>query len=251
MIDQAMVRYDGFTGAELASALALPAVDLHAEIGSTLDVAHALADQGAPAGTLVLAESQTAGRGRQGRAWSSEPGRGIWLTLVERPATAEAVEVLSLRLALAAARVLDRFATELIGLKWPNDLYVGAGKLAGILIEARWREGRLDWLAIGLGVNVRRPHGAVNAAWLRDGVSRTEVLARLVPALREATRVHGALDDAELGEYAGRDMARGRRCLQPAEGWVAGLDASGAVLIDTGTTIVRARAGSLVLMEEP
>jgi BirA family transcriptional regulator, biotin operon repressor / biotin---[acetyl-CoA-carboxylase] ligase len=252
MIEQTTtVRYDGFTAEELATALTVPLVDLQAEVASTMDVAHALAAQGATAGTLVLAESQTAGRGRQGRSWTSERSRGIWLTLVERPDDPAAVEVLSLRLAVDLARVLDRFVAEPVSLKWPNDLYTGQRKLAGILIEARWREGRLDWLAAGLGLNVRRPESVPDAGWLRDGVSRPEVLARIIPVLRAATRRRGPLSEAELTEFARRDLARGRRCREPLEGWVAGLDASGALLIDTGTSVERIRAGPLVLMEEP
>src|SRR5262245_11512084 len=104
------------------------------EVGSTLDVAHEMAADGAEAGTLIVAKAQTAGRGRMGRTWRSEPGAGIWLTLIERPADASALEVLSLRVGLAMAPVLDAFTDAPIQLKWPNDLYLRDRKLAGILI---------------------------------------------------------------------------------------------------------------------
>ena len=122
---------------------------------STLDVAHRIAAEGAPAGTLVVANEQTAGRGRDGKSWQSSPGTGIWLTLIERPTSSSGLDVLSLRVGLAAAEALDRFAPEPIRLKWPNDLYIDRGKLAGILVEARWREGSVEWIAIGLGVIFR------------------------------------------------------------------------------------------------
>src|SRR6185436_16510341 len=100
---------------------------------------------GAPAGTVVLADAQRGGRGRGGRRWASPPGVGVWLTLVERPADHAALEVLSLRLGLHAAAAVERFAARGGGgpvrLKWPNDLYVGEGKLAGVLVEVRWRDG--------------------------------------------------------------------------------------------------------------
>jgi len=88
----------------------------------------------------VIANEQTAGRGRGGKSWQSSPGAGLWLTLIERPADTSGLGVLSLRVGLAAAEALDRFAPEPIRLKWPNDLYIDRSKLAGILVEARWRE---------------------------------------------------------------------------------------------------------------
>ena len=84
----------------LARELGLPAVEIFETVGSTLDVAHERAAAGAAAGTLILAEEQTAGRGRQGRSWTSEPGAGIWLTLIERPKDRASLDVLSLRVGL-------------------------------------------------------------------------------------------------------------------------------------------------------
>ena len=215
-------------------------------IGSTLDVAHTLGAAGASAGTLVLAEQQTAGRGRSGRRWASAPGSGIWLTLIERPSDPAAVEVLSLRVGLRAAAALDRWAAEPVRLKWPNDLYCEGGKLAGILIEARWREQRLDWVAIGLGVNVRPPAEMPSAAALHHARSRVEVLAELVPALRAAATARGPLTERELVAYAERDLARGRACVEPAAGVVQGIDAHGSLVVRTPAGDVACRAGSLV-----
>ena len=107
--------------------LDLPRVDLLDSTTSTLDVAHRIAAEGAASGTLVIANEQTAGRGRGGKTWRSLPGAGIWLTLIERPADTSGLGVLSLRVGLAAAQALDRFASEPILLKWPNDLYTDSG----------------------------------------------------------------------------------------------------------------------------
>jgi BirA family biotin operon repressor/biotin-[acetyl-CoA-carboxylase] ligase len=224
-------------------------VELFESIGSTLDVAHTLGTAGASAGTLVLAEQQTAGRGRSGRRWASAPDSGIWLTLIERPSDPAAVEVLSLRVGLRAAAALDRWAAEPVRLKWPNDPYCQGGKLAGILIEARWREQRLDWVAIGLGINVRSPVEMPNAASLRDVRSRVEVLAELVPALRAAAAARGPLTDRELVAFAERDLARGRACVEPAAGVVQGIDAHGSPIVRTPVGDVACRAGSLVFEE--
>ena len=223
------------------------------EVGSTLDVAHELAANGAAAGTLVVANAQTAGRGRMGRSWRSEPGAGIWLTLIERPADASALEVLSLRVGLALAPALDAFADARVQLKWPNDLYLHDRKLAGILIEARWREGHPEWVAIGVGINLRPPASEARAIGLGVNVSRDAVLAAIAPRLREAAAQRGPLTAAEVDAFAARDVAAGRRCVEPVDGSVIGIDASGALLVSVGSPEDRAvtavRAGSLVLEE--
>jgi BirA family biotin operon repressor/biotin-[acetyl-CoA-carboxylase] ligase len=244
--------YEGRSASALGSLLGVPRVELCDVVTSTLDVAHVLGAEGAPAGTLILAEQQTAGRGRAGRRWESQPGSGIWLTLLERPADPAAVELLSIRLGLAAARVLDRWATSVVRLKWPNDLYVDGGKLAGILVETRWRDQRLDWGALGLGINVVAPADVGRAvSALRPGSDRVAVLAALVPALREAAATSGPLGERELESYAARDMARGRRCTAPVPGVVRGIDAYGSLIVGTAAGDVSFRSGSLVLEDEP
>ena len=243
-------RYDGARGDDLAALLGLPHVELWATVASTQDVAHALAASGAPAGTLVLADEQHAGRGRHGRAWVSEAGAGIWLTLIERPADAMAIDVLSLRVGLAIARALDAFTPDPIRLKWPNDVYTARGKVAGILCEARWRDGAVEWVALGVGINVRAPEGALGAAGLAAGTRRVDVLRAVLPQLRAAAAKRGHLAGAELAEFAARDLAVGRTCLEPVAGKVVGVGAGGELLIDTGARTVGVRAGSLVLEEE-
>lgn len=228
--------------------LALPRVVLFAEVASTLDIAHEMGDEGAAAGTLILADAQTAGRGRMGRSWHSEPGRGIWLTLLERPVADERLSVLSLRIALALAPALDPFADDAVRLKWPNDVYVGVRKLAGVLLEARWRGPRLDWLAVGVGINVRAPRG-YDAASLGSGAERLPVLRSVVPGLRRAVATTGPLGVSELAHFAARDLARGRECESPARGRVAGIDAGGALLIDTATGRAAFHGGSLILAD--
>jgi len=243
--------YAGASAASIAARCGVPRVVLFDELSSTLDAAHPLARDGAPEGTLLLAERQTAGRGRGGRAWSSDARAGIWLTLIGRPSDEAGLEVLSLRVGLAAARALDTFAPADVRVKWPNDLMVDGGKLGGILIESRWREERVDWVAIGIGINCRVPRAIANARALRDDVDRVDVLAALVPAVRTAASARGALTESELDAYARRDWAHGRRCRAPIAGIVRGIDASGALPVYTGAGDVAARSGSLILEEEP
>jgi BirA family biotin operon repressor/biotin-[acetyl-CoA-carboxylase] ligase len=242
--------WEGENAESLARLLDLPRVELLTSVRSTMDVAHALGAEGAAPGTLVLADEQTAGRGRSGKRWRSRSGAGIWMTLLERPNDADALGVLSIRLGLKAAAVLERYTDEPIRLKWPNDVLLRSGKVAGILVEARWREREPDWVAIGLGVNVRPPDGERGGA-LREGTRRLDVLAELVPALRAATRGRGALTADELEQWTARDHALGRLCRSPVPGRVRGLAPDGSLIVECGGETALARAGSLVLEEEP
>jgi BirA family biotin operon repressor/biotin-[acetyl-CoA-carboxylase] ligase len=242
-------EYDGLQAAELKARLGLPRVDVYDSISSTMDAAHAAAEAGAPAGTLIIADRQTAGRGRAGRRWASSAGAGLYLTLIERPTDPKALDVLSLRLGIRLAPVLDGFADgQRVEIKWPNDLYIGTGKLAGILSEARWQDERPSWVAIGLGINVIAPPEVPGAVGLREGVHRAELLAAVVPALRAAARQKGALTESELEEYAMRDMARGHTCREPAVGTVAGISPSGELLVRCGEAVGAYRSGSLVMV---
>jgi BirA family transcriptional regulator, biotin operon repressor / biotin---[acetyl-CoA-carboxylase] ligase len=244
-------RYDGASAEEIRRRLGVPLVALYRSLPSTMDVAHALAAEGARAGTVVLADHQTAGRGRAGRSWQSEAGAGIWLTLIERPQDARAVEVLALRAGLRAALALDRYAGGVIGLKWPNDLYLCGRKLAGVLIEARWQDGAPTWVAIGIGINVRVPASLrVDAAGLQPGVNRTDILAAVIPGLRAAAAMRGLLAADELEEFARRDIARGRACTAPGAGRVEGVAATGEIVILDQGVARSYRSGSLVLAGE-
>jgi BirA family biotin operon repressor/biotin-[acetyl-CoA-carboxylase] ligase len=242
--------YDGLYGCEIARRLGVPEVVVFDVVGSTMDVAHALAAQGCAAGTVVLAEEQVAGRGRAGRQWVSLRGAGIWLTIVERPRSPSGVDVLSLRAGLAVALSLEEVTGTLVQLKWPNDIYSGGRKLGGILIESRWRAERLDWVAIGVGLNLRVPSELPNAAGLGDRYSRMAILSALVPRLRQAAERVGHLDEEECRLFAARDLAAGRNCIAPVRGRVAGIANDGALLVVTAGGVVACREGSLILEEE-
>lgn len=242
----AIAEWEGESGDSLARRLSLPRVVALGEVASTMDVASELAADGAPAGTLVVADTQVKGRGRGGRRWTSLPGAGIWCTLLERVSHPDGLDVLSLRIGLSLARVLDQFAPAQVGLKWPNDLYLQGGKLGGILVETRWRGIRPEWTAIGVGINVR---AAVHpgASSLGPDVERLAVLVAIVPALRGAAASRGALTPRELAAFALRDVAAGRDCVEPAPGKVAGVAEDGALLVETGAGVLRYHDGSLVL----
>ena len=236
-------RYDGESVEALAERWQLPAVYAYDAVGSTLDVAHALAPSAA-SGTLVIADEQTTGRGRHGRRWTSQPGAGVWLTLIERPSDARSLDVLSLRCGLNAAEVLDDLAGVRVRVKWPNDLYAGDGKLAGILIETRWRGTAPEWVAIGFGLNVVAPDVAT-AAGLLSGTTRLAALDRVVPALRLAASSSRHLSEHELSRWCARDLAVGRTVALPAAGRVQGISATGELLLAADGRITAHRSGSL------
>jgi BirA family transcriptional regulator, biotin operon repressor / biotin---[acetyl-CoA-carboxylase] ligase len=148
------------------------------------------------------------------------------------------------------ARALDGFAARRVGLKWPNDLQLPEGKLGGILVEARWHQDSLEWVAVGIGVNVLPPQD-VEGAGLRSGTRRANVVEAIVPAVLSAMRSRGALTGAELAEFATRDIARGRDIVEPLGGVVRGIAASGALLVETEAGVREIRSGSLVFASVP
>ena len=247
-VDGDEVHLDGLAAADLAARLNVPRVHLFASVSSTLDVANAIAAS-APAGTVIVADEQTAGRGRQGRAWVSPPGAGLWLTLLERPDDPGALEVLSLRCGLFAAEALDALAGAVIGVKWPNDLYVRGRKLAGVLIETRWRGTSPEWVAIGFGLNVLRPP-LDTAVGLTPGTTRSDALLSLVPALRRAAAATGPLTSDELTRWSARDVARGCVVEGPSPGRVDGISARGELLVRAAdATLTAHRSGTLTFAE--
>ena len=125
------------------------------EAGSTNDEAKVRAAAGAPEGTVVWARLQRAGRGRRGRAWESPPGN-LYLSLILRPSCeARSVAQLSFVAALAVRDLVDGPLPGCARCKWPNDILVDGGKVAGVLLEsALGPGGHVDWVVIGIGVNL-------------------------------------------------------------------------------------------------
>jgi len=245
----ATLSYDGYSAADLADACRAPRVELLQETTSTLDVAHELAAAGAPAGTLVVADTQTAGRGRLGREWVSRAGDGVWCTVIERPSDAAALEVLSLRVGIRVSAALDALAKERVRLKWPNDLMLATGKLGGILIESRLTGNAVAWVAIGVGVNVRVPP-VKGAAGFPDGVQRMDVLQAVVRAIRAAAERTGPLSTLESAQWTNRDVLHHRRITSPAVGIVRGIDVTGALIVHTEHGTELHRAGTIALAED-
>jgi BirA family biotin operon repressor/biotin-[acetyl-CoA-carboxylase] ligase len=122
---------------------------------STNDLAKELGSREAPEGTLVVAESQSRGRGRLGREWDSPPGLGLYVSLLLRPPLPPTeMPRLTLTTAVAVVRALKRAAGVAPGIKWPNDLLLDGKKVGGILTEMETESDRIRHLVVGLGLNV-------------------------------------------------------------------------------------------------
>jgi BirA family biotin operon repressor/biotin-[acetyl-CoA-carboxylase] ligase len=128
------------------------------ETDSTNSRAKELAGRETPEGTIVLAERQTVGRGRRGRSWFSPDGSGLYLSLVLRPKVVPAeAPKMTLMTAVAVCDVLIPYLPSLPRVKWPNDILVGGRKIAGILTEISTEPDAIDYVVVGLGLNVNVP----------------------------------------------------------------------------------------------
>lgn len=173
-------------------------VEFHAEASSTNDIALSRAQSGAPHGSVIVADAQTAGRGRRGRAWHSPPEAGVYLSAVLRQqAWGGELPLVTLAAGVAVARAI-RASTGLdVELKWPNDVVAGRPwrKMAGILCETASTASRVDAVIVGVGVNVRGgsfpPELADRATALEielgRPVDRLSIVIELLAALSVAT----------------------------------------------------------------
>lgn len=216
----------------VAGRLGAPRLHLRAT-DSTNARARALADAGAPHGTLVTAGVQTAGRGRQGRSWSAPPGRALLCSLIVR----DPPPLLSLRAGVAVAEI----AGERSQLKWPNDVLVDGLKVAGILVEGRPQDG---WAVIGIGINVALREADLQDGELRGragtlGLAPSAIEPALAALLAGLERWLAAPARAVLEAVRARDALRE----QPLR-WADG-EGTGAGIDDAGQLLVRTPSGAL------
>lgn len=132
----------------------------HEELDSTNRLAHELAKNGAPEGTVVTARRQTNGRGRFGRSFFSPDGTGLYMSIILRPAlSVDRVLYITTAAAAAVARAVERLTAESAQIKWVNDVYYRGKKVAGILTEGAVSGDTLAYAVLGIGVNVAPPNG--------------------------------------------------------------------------------------------
>jgi len=182
-------------GHELASSVFSSRIIYHETIDSTNRFAKDLAVAGAPEGALVLAEEQTGGRGRRGRSWVSPGKENLLFSVLLRPCLPpDRVFSLTMILALSAMDAVKSLSGLLPRIKWPNDLYAGIKKLGGILTEFSITRKEVDWVVLGLGLNVnRRPEelAAQATSVLEETgirISRNQLLVAILTGLEAAYR---------------------------------------------------------------
>ena len=237
--------WEGEEVAALRRAWEVPALEIRARTGSTNDGARALAEAGAAAGTVVLADAQSAGRGRRGRTWTDAPGRSVLLSMVWRPA-GPAPGAAPLRAGLAVAEALAELGVADVSVKWPNDVLARGRKLAGVLCEGAVG-GAAPYLVVGVGINVlqgadelpRELAATATSVALAAGagVSRRAVATAVVRGLLAAApRATDPLSAAELAALGARDALAGRPVAVddvPA-GVAEGVAADGALRVRRG-----------------
>lgn len=217
---------------------------LLAETASTNDVAREQGRRGVPAGFVVAAARQTAGRGRLGRAWESPPDRGLYASLLLRPDFAlEDVGRLTILGSVAAVDAVEAIASLRPQIKWPNDLMAGGRKLGGLLIETELAGRALAFAVIGIGINVRQAEtdfspavrGLATSLRLATGqvYRRADLLVALLKAFEQRlarpfseAREAWTASSLTLGQQVELTTVRGRR-----HGQALGIDGSGALLL--------------------
>ncbi|MFN0249018.1 MAG: biotin--[acetyl-CoA-carboxylase] ligase [Kofleriaceae bacterium] len=247
--------------------LGMQRIDLEA-CASTNDEAARMARAGAKHGTIVIAEQQTAGRGRDGRSWASPRGRGLYLSAVLRPPLPLA-DVPPMTLAIGVG-LCDAVRTAGVpgALKWPNDVLVGTRKLAGVLVEAQSQGTRLEAVVVGIGINLTTPEpGELPPDIAARAVSLEEVAG--APIDREAF-IESLL--AHVEHWVDHYTAVGLEDVIPAwtqrmapgldaratvhgvrvAGRMVGLDGDGSLLLrDTDGMIHRVRSGDVEAITPP
>ncbi len=221
-------------------------------LGSTSDRAKELADEGAEHGAVVVAEAQTAGRGRRGRSWASPARRNLYFSVVLRPELppARAAEI-TLVASVALCDVLRQAGVQ-AGIKWPNDLLASRGKIAGVLTELAAEPDRVHWVVLGVGINVNARledfpeeiRGEATSVLLERGQAAPRALfaAACFTALedwldRHAEEGFGVVRDA----WRERNVTLGREVIVKADG--REIVGTAEDIDDSGALLVRGRAG--------
>lgn len=253
-----------FDIARIAAALSTDSrrfdVDVVAECESTNSLLMARAEAGVPSGSVVVAERQTAGRGRRGRSWISAVGDSLTFSLFWRFAPGTLPAGLSLAVGLAVARAIAKVGaggTAIPTLKWPNDILIEGRKLGGILIELL--PGSPHAAVIGIGINLRLPAAMpddirATAAALPVGIDPHILLAAVLGELRAVLETF-----ANAGFAALREEWQARHAFQdqpvrllsdfaaPREGICRGVDTDGALLFEDASGIERILSGEISL----
>ena len=237
------------------------------ELTSTNAYARRVAEQGAMEGEVVIAEQQTQGRGRLGRHWVSPPNVNLYFSVVLRPTLPPArAPLITLMAAVALADTVGSFISSPPVIKWPNDILVDGRKLAGILTESAGDSARIEFVILGIGVNLNFPQELMPDAireratslmlHARKTVSR-EIFARRL--IQDLDRCYGILEESGFGALAPRWEARfglrGKRVRveivnEVLLGKATGIDRDGALIVQSDDgRLQRVIAGDVIAEE--
>jgi BirA family biotin operon repressor/biotin-[acetyl-CoA-carboxylase] ligase len=215
------------------------------EIGSTNSELKRLAFLGAPTGTVLVADSQTAGRGRMGRSFFSPAGSGVYMSVLVRPVVLADVGLLTTFTAVAVARVLEKYGVD-AGIKWVNDLVAGGKKLCGILAEGGAYEGQ-PFAVLGIGINLKKTAYPAELADIAVSVEeltgvvpdREAMVADILAALAEVDLADPQNAAALMDEYRKRSVTVGRDVRvhphsgEPYDGIALAKNDDGSLLVQT------------------
>ena len=220
------------------------------ETDSTNRQARMLAREGAAHGTLVIADTQSAGRGRRGRGWISPAGEGIFMSLIVRPQVHPSqVAKMSLTLALAVARAIEKETGLDARIKWPNDIVIGGRKVCGLLLEMDATAERVESIVAGVGINVHQTafdeeivHTASSLDLLAGRcVSRSAIVRAFLSEFEQAMAL---ADDVMMDAYRERSATIGQRVQVIGldgvyTGVARGITESGSLMVEDETGTVR------------
>lgn len=233
---------------------------------STQALAKALTSQGTAEGTIVVAETQSGGRGRVGRPWSSPHG-GIYFSIILRPDInpGEALR-LPLLAGIAVAHAIKREINLEPRLKWPNDVLIDSKKVGGILTEMSAEMDRLDWVIIGIGLNVNTPHDSFPQEVEESAISLMEAAGREIPRVKllqailtEFESLYGSLAESgfeplrqtwkDLSDTIGAKVVVTLPTGQ-VKGMAIDIDSDGALLLEKGNGDIERIVGGVVRLRK-
>ncbi|HUJ11708.1 MAG TPA: biotin--[acetyl-CoA-carboxylase] ligase [Verrucomicrobiae bacterium] len=217
------------------------------ETASTNDVVEQLGKAGAREGLVVFAESQTKGRGRHGRTWTSPRGKGLWFSILLRPKLSRAVmSRITVAASVAVAQAIRQTCRLDARIKWPNDVLMNGRKLAGVLVEVGTREPRNDYLVLGIGIDVNctakdfPPEVAKTTTSLQmesgQAQDRVALAAVVLQALDMCYAAAQEDFDTLIDQWAQLSSTLGKQIVvrmgtRQIEGHVQALDSDGALLL--------------------
>ena len=238
------------------------------EVDSTNLYAHRLAEKGGLEGEIVIAESQTQGKGRMGRSWVSPPNLNLYLSIILRPKLPPLhAPQITLMSAVALAETVQSFVPFPPEIKWPNDVMVKGKKLAGILTESSCSPDSILFVVLGIGVNLNFPRELMPAS-IRESATSVMMLAQrpvdrsafALQLIQNLDRCYGDLEERGFPSMAERwgnfFHLRGKRVRvemfdQPVLGKAMGIDGDGALILeDEKGTRQRIVAGDVIPMDQ-